>query len=481
VRLDASGAEHDDGVTNAFFFELDERIDVFGDDANGPRGSAGQELEIFVRGFRGVLGLGTLSVGHGCFLQFECALIVGRGRGGGNAFGVAGVELNTLGEIGEFVKTMARLAGIFSIAVLAVPRAFAQAPAGPLSPQPGVAIQKGPAIKVRTVLVNTPVTVRNEKGEMVHDLEEPDFRITDNGVPQKITHFDLGGDPISLVVVVETSSRIASALPQIRKSGILISQVVTGPTGEGAVVGFDDEVKTLLDFTNSSDAMEKAMSGLQEGSGGTKLFAAMSKGVELLSARPEVSETELGHRRVMLVIAEAHDSGSEEKLGEVLRRAQLANVTIYAVGISSTKADLKRKPDYQPPPRATPEGTFGEPPPPGTIQTPTTDANNQGGGNLLALAVWAVMHAKDQVTAHQLEIAAAATGGQHVSTWKDRTIEKVIDEMGGELHSQYTLTYTPSGEATAGYHEISVTVSQEKARGLKARARPGYYLGVPES
>ena len=100
---------------------------------------------------------------------------------------------------------------------------------------------------------------------------------------------------------------------------------------------------------------------------------------------------------------------------------------------------------------------------------------------MLALAVWAVMHAKDQVTSHQLEIAAAATGGMHISTWKDRSIEKVIDEMGGELHSQYTITYTPSGETTDGYHEISVTVSGEKERGLKVRSRPGYYLGAPES
>jgi VWFA-related protein len=375
------------------------------------------------------------------------------------------------------------LAGTFTLAAIALPRARAQAPDGPMIPQPGVPVQKAPApIRVRTVLVNTPVTVRNEKGEMVHNLEESDFRITDNGALQKITHFNLGGDPISLVVVVETSSRIAPILPQIRKSGILISQTVTGPTGEGAVVGFDDHINTLLDFTSSGDLMDKTMSGLPVGTPGTKLFDAMSKAVELLSARPEVSETELGHRRVMLVIAEAHDSGSEEKLGEVLRRAQLANITIYAVGISTTKADLKRKPEQKGPTRATPDGTFGTPPPPGTIQTPTTDTNIQDqGGSLLSLAVWAVSHAKDQVTSHQLEIAAAATGGLQVSTWKDRTLEKAIDEMGGELHAQYTLTYTPNGENTDGYHEISVTVSKEKERRLKVRARPGYYLGAPES
>jgi len=374
-------------------------------------------------------------------------------------------------------------AGMIALASVALPDARAQAPDGPIIPQPGVPIQQGPTpIKIRSVLVNTPVTVRNEKGEMVHDLEESDFRITDNGALQKITHFNLGGDPVSLVVVVETSSRIAPILPQIRKSGILISQTVTGPTGEGAVVGFDDRVSLLMDFTASTDLMEKTMSGLPEGTSGTRLFDAMSKAVELLSARPEVSETELGHRRVMLVIAEAHDSGSEEKLGEVLRRAQLANITIYAIGISSMKADLKKKPEYTGTTRATPEGTFGTPPLPGTIQTPTTDDNAHAQGvNLLALAAWAVSHAKDQVTSHQLEIAAAATGGLHVSTWKDRTLEKVIDEIGGELHAQYTLTYTPSGENTDGYHEIGVTVSKEKERGLKVRARPGYYLGAPES
>jgi VWFA-related protein len=360
---------------------------------------------------------------------------------------------------------------------------LAQAPAGPISQEPGLPPQQTPApIRVRSVLVDTPVTVRNENGEMVHNLEERDFRVTDNGVPQKITHFDLGGDPISLVVVVERSERIASSLPKIRKAGILISQTVTGPTGEGAVVAYDDDVSTLLDFTNDGDALEKTISTMREGTWGTRLFDAMARGVQMLSEQPEASETDLGRRRVMLVIGEAHDSGSEAKLGEVLRRAQLANVTIYAVGISSTKADLKRQPKPSGPAPVAPDGTYTAPAPPGTVQTPTTgDTSQPQGGSLLALAVWAVMHAKDQVTSHQLEIAAEATGGMHVSTWKDRSIETVIDEMGGELHSQYTLTYTPSGTTTDGYHEISVTVTQEKERKLKVRARPGYYLGAPES
>src|SRR5262249_28753919 len=143
---------------------------------------------------------------------------------------------------------------VIALQALSLPCARAQAPAGPIQLEPGTSIPKEPStIKVRTLLVNTPVTERNERGEMVNNLEESDFRVTDNGVPQKITHFNLGGDPISLVVVVETSARTGPILPQIRKSGILISQIVVGPTGEGAVVGYDDQVNTLLDFTTSSD------------------------------------------------------------------------------------------------------------------------------------------------------------------------------------------------------------------------------------
>lgn len=357
----------------------------------------------------------------------------------------------------------------------------AQAPPGPITPQPGAPVQRAPAastIKLRSILVNTPVTVRDASGEMVHTLEAKDFRLTDNGVEQKITHFDLGGDPISLVVVVETSSRIDSLMPQIRKTGILLTQAVAGPTGDTAIVGFNDSVDKLLDFTANADAVERTMSRLREGTSGMKLYDAMALGVEMLSARPEVSATDLGHRRVMLVMAEAHDEGSDAKLGEVLRQAQLANVTIYSVGLSSTRALLQKKTDNTGPRRATPEGTFGMPPPPGTVQTPSNDGSQPQGGDLLALAAWAVQHVKDKITSHALELAATATGGAHLATWKDRSIEKALDEIGGELHAQYTLTYTPTGTDANGYHEISVAVDRKD---LTVRARPGYYVAPPES
>ena len=356
-----------------------------------------------------------------------------------------------------------------------------QAPTGPLPPKPGVEVQQAPknAIKVQVALVTTPVTVRDGRGEMVHNLEAKDFSVSDNGAPQKIFHFDLGGDPISLVILVETSSRIEALAPEMRKTGILLTQTVMGPTGEAAVVGFNDSVDKLQDFTSNADAIEKCIAGLKLGTSGSKLYDAMAVGVEMLSSRPQATADTPGRRRVMLVLSEAIDDGSEKKLGEVLREAQLANVTIYGAGLSTTRAELQAKPKSPQRPNL-PVGAV--PPPPGVPATPTYEGSYRpAGGDLLAVVAWLVQHVYDQVKGNALELAAAGTGGAHLPTFKDRSIEKAIDEIGGELHSQYTLSYTPAGADVTGYHEIKVAVIRSDAKNLKVRARPGYYLAPPES
>ena len=98
---------------------------------------------------------------------------------------------------------------------------------------------------------------------------------------------------------------------------------------------------------------------------------------------------------------------------------------------------------------------------------------------MLGLAIWAVEHADNKVKDHALEVACTATGGAHLSTYKDRSMENAIDEIGGELHAQYTVSYAPTDTNAVGYHEIKVEVKDRK--NLKVRARPGYYVAPPEN
>jgi VWFA-related protein len=356
---------------------------------------------------------------------------------------------------------------------------LAQAPSGPIAPKPGQAIQKPPqaqkapdqSIRVRVNLVNTPVVVRNAQGELVLDLLENNFRVFDNGVQQKLEGFDMGGGPLSVVIVMERSSRIQALFPALRRTGVLFTETVMGETGDAAVIGYDDQVNHLQNFTSDHDAVEKSIANLSPGTSGARLYDALSSAVRMLRNRPESA------RRVIITVAEAVDSGSEEKLGQVLRDAQLANITIYSVGLSTTAAEVRGPQKSGAPPSATPPGVFGLPPVPGTPQTPTTEEQRTGNMDVMALAVWVVQHVEAAVKERPLEVATAATGGSYQSTVKDASIEKAIDQIGGELHAQYTLSYRPTGTNASGYHEIRVQVMDRRV--LTVRSRPGYYLSSP--
>ncbi|MGH9703716.1 MAG: VWA domain-containing protein [Candidatus Acidiferrales bacterium] len=369
---------------------------------------------------------------------------------------------------------------LVAMATLATPPAHGQAPAGPLKPKPGVKEEKIPPgearrkapIRVRVNLVSTPVTVRDKKGELVFNLQEKDFKVFDNGREEKIQHFDLGGDLLSVVFVVETSSHIEPILPAIRRTGIVFTQTVMAKTAEAAVVSFDDEIDLLAPFTSDQEQIQRAINTLKEGTSGIKLYDGLERAVQLLKEQPE------NRRRVILAISESADTGSEVKLGEVLRQAQLANITIYTIGLSTTAAELRAPPSQAQAPRIGPPGTRPLPPLPGRPATDETDQQRMGNIDLLSAVIWLVKTAENGVGLgdKSLVLASTATGGLHLKTMRDRSIEKAMDEIGGELHAQYVMDYQLPSSNQSGYHEIQVTVARE---GVDVRSRPGYYIAPP--
>ena len=169
----------------------------------------------------------------------------------------------------------------------------------------------------------------------------------------------------------------------------------------------------------------------------------------------------------MLIVGESQDTSSDAKLGLVLREVHLANISIYAVGPSSTAADLRY-------------GTSGSSrvPLPGVLPPAFTHEpprNHMGGAyfDVLTPAIWLITRGTNEIKNHQLEVAAASTGGVHYRALNDRAIQTAIDKIGGEIHAQYVLSYSPSGESSPGFHKINVTVTRPKS---VVRTRPGYYI-----
>jgi len=325
-------------------------------------------------------------------------------------------------------------------------------------------------IKAYVSLVSTLAVVRTVKGELVMGLTEKDFRVFDNGVQQTLEAFEMGGAPLSLVIVVENSSRIGALLPSLRRTGILFTQAVLGEDGEAAVVGYNNDVVKLVDFTHDDTAIENAFINLEPGASGVHLYDALSTAVHMLRNLPP------SRRRVIVSLAEALDTGSDERLDQVVRDAQIADVTISSVGLSTMAAQVHAHQQQAAPLMATPPGTQGLPPIPGAAYTPTVEHLRSGNIDVggLVRPVWAFAARKPPV-----EAAVAATGGLYQSTGPyqstspETSIEMAIDQVAGELNTQYMLSYRRSGDDTPGFHQIKVEVVGQP---LKVRSRLGYDL-----
>lgn len=371
---------------------------------------------------------------------------------------------------------LAALAAAFPLA------ARGQSPSGPVHVKPGQTAkpsqakpQKQPRqqeqpLRVRVNVVRLPVTVRGPKGQLALDLGPEDFQIYDDGNLQRIVHFDVGGDPMAVVLVVEDSSRVAPLMAAMRKTGILFTESVMGANGEGAVLSFDDTSKLLVPFTYDHDRIQKAISALKHGDDGARLYDALSRAVRMLENQPP------NRRRVIVALSESVDTGSETKLESVLRDAQLANISVYTVGLSSTAAQLRAAPSQATGPTFGPPGTFSRPGVPGSPQTPTIAEQSSSNVDLLPLVEDLVKMGIHLVTPQALQAASAATGGDHIHTFHDKSIEQAMNRVGQELHAEYTLAFQAPTDGPWGYHEITVKVTRH---GYKVRTRPGYFLAPP--
>ncbi|HEV3480843.1 MAG TPA: VWA domain-containing protein [Candidatus Acidoferrales bacterium] len=316
--------------------------------------------------------------------------------------------------------------------------------------------QAGKPLRTHVNEVIVPVTVTDKKGELVLDLSQTDFHVFDNGVEQKIDRFDLAGDPLAVALVIETSSQIQAVAPTIRGMGTIFTETVMALSGEATVITYDSAVEVRQPFTQDHDAIEKAIAGVEFQSPEKKLYDGMAKAVELLKTQPPP------YRRIMLVVGESQDYGSQARLRQIVRDAQLADITIYAVGPSSTGADLRYGRDEKPGERQPLPLRLPKPLPP-----VSTDSD------YLAVAIWLLSRGTNEIRNHQLEVAVASTGGIHYRALHDETIRTAIDRIGGELHAQYVLSYVPSTDPPPGFNEIKVTLSRPN---VKLRARPGYYV-----
>jgi len=319
-------------------------------------------------------------------------------------------------------------------------------------------------ITTSVAVVITPATVRAKSGKFVSDLQIQDFEVYDNNRLQKVTA-DLRDSPFSMVVAIQRSADMTGLLPKVQRIGLALTDLVAGQDAEIAVVAFDHRVQIAQDFTGDSDKVCQAMKQLKTGSYSHAAIDAVMESVRMLQNAPR------DRRRIVLVVAEKWDKGSHASLREALLEAQLANVTIYSLNVSTTAAEATSEPRPQPPPSVP---TTAQHVPAGAPLTPTTIDQNYYLGNWVPLVENGFYSVKDAFTDNTLEVFTRFTGGEGYSFHGQRALDKALQSLTEDLHSQYVLSYSPNNLNQGGFHEIRVAVKRQG--GLVVRTRPGYWV-----
>jgi VWFA-related protein len=323
-------------------------------------------------------------------------------------------------------------------------------------------------IRVSTLTVVAPTTVKDNDGNFINGLDVKDFILHDNGKNQDI-RIDQSYLPVSLVMVIQRSASTEPVLPTIQKVGSMIEPLILGEKGEAAIITFDHRVEVKQDFTNDTDKFKKALETLRPGS----QTRAMSDGV--LQAARMLKKRPVDHRRVIVLISETQEQGSTARVKDALLEVELNNIIVYSINMSRWVNKLAAKPGY-PRPDAIPPSA--RPMPPGMANTPTTQAQmGMGGslGNFVPLFQEIFTATKAIFISNPQELYTKYSGGDEFNFLNLKGFEKAIQTMGEELQHQYLISYSPSTKLDGGWHTIDVEVRKPN---LHVRTRGGYWLAA---
>jgi VWFA-related protein len=286
--------------------------------------------------------------------------------------------------------------------------------------------------------------VTDRHGKTIDGLTESDFEVFDDGRPVR-HRLETTNQPISLIVAVQTSAIAGPALAKVQKIGAMFEPLVVGQGGEAAILTYSNQIKVRQDFTDSADVFTKQMHSIEpDGDSLTdaRMNDAVIEAVKMFKTRPQF-------RRVLVVIGESRDRGSDAKLEEAVTKAQSANVTIYPVNYSVYKTAFTSRGDER-------------------FEGSGRRVYNTDPGNLLQIFTEIGRLGKKNAG----DALAKYTGGEKVSFTKLSGLERVIAKIGRDLHSQYLLSFQAGAAEDKSYHEITVKVRRE---GAIVRARPGYW------
>jgi Ca-activated chloride channel family protein len=310
-------------------------------------------------------------------------------------------------------------------------------------------------IQVQVNEVVVPVSVTDEKGKFVSDLEAKDFKIYEDGREQAIAYFNRErNQPVVVGFILDLSNASRLHWKNFQESAMqlvwnLLQDDSRSNKFSGFLVTYGNDAELAVNTTSDADKITEYIRKSKPG-GGSALYDA----IYLALTRHNLVKGEpIEPRRVLVIIGDGNDNASQHTLDQVVEIAQRNLVTIHGVSTlaygfaSDGEANLTRL--------ATETG--------GRVEYPLQDVYSDVAGFL-------------STPSDEGNYALKVGTGGYASALATRMFNSIAN-IAGEVTTQYILRYIPNNsDSPKQFRNIKVEVNLP---GVKMRYRRGYYPYAP--
>jgi Ca-activated chloride channel homolog len=272
-------------------------------------------------------------------------------------------------------------------------------------------------LKVDVRLVNVFVTVTDQHGTPVGNLGKENFRLSEDGLDQKIAVFDRESAlPLSIILEIDTSLSTKKDLPLELASARRFAHSILRPIDGLSVYEFSEIINEVVPFTADLKVIDRGIERIRGGAA-TALYDALYLGSRALEKRKG--------RKVMVVITDGGDTVSKTDYREAVRAAQEAEAIVYSLIVVPVEASAGRD-------------TGGE---------------------------------------HALMQLSEDTGGKYYYANSIAQLDGAFRQISDELRTQYLLAYYPSRRlSNSEFRRLRISVGgTPEGSDYLVRHRTGYY------
>jgi Ca-activated chloride channel homolog len=190
-----------------------------------------------------------------------------------------------------------------------------------------------PIISVSVNLVKVPISVFDNAGNLISELRGDNFRIWEDQAQQKIRSFGIDTNPVSVVLLLDTSLSGKTELKSIKQAAEAFADALS-PDDRISIIGFDDDVYRALDWTDNVKKVRRALGRLRVG-GRTALYDAM-----FFAAHNQLKG--IDGRKAIILLTDCLNNESSATFHEASLSIVQSQASLYVVSVTALVEEQAR-------------------------------------------------------------------------------------------------------------------------------------------